>query len=146
VVFTDLVASTAQRRAVGDDAADALRRDHERVLRDAIAAHSGTEVKGTGDGLMVVFDSAAEAVAAAEAMQGGIDRLSRRAPAPIAIRVGLSAGDVVWEGDDCFGTPVVEARRLCDHAQGGQILVGEVVRLLAEPAAATSSDPWARSS
>jgi tetratricopeptide (TPR) repeat protein len=131
VLFTDLVGSTALRRTVGDDAADALRRDHERVLRDAIAAHSGNEVKGTGDGLMVVFDSAVEAVAAAEAMQRGIDRLSRRAPTPIAIRVGLSAGDVVWEGDDCFGTPVVEARRLCDHAQGGQILVGEVVRLLA---------------
>ena len=131
MLFTDLVSSTALRRTVGDDAADALRRDHERVLRDAIAAHSGNEVKGTGDGLMVVFDAAVEAVAAAEAMQRGIDRLGRRAPAPIAIRVGLSAGDVVWEGDDCFGTPVVEARRLCDHAQGGKILVGDVVRLLA---------------
>jgi tetratricopeptide (TPR) repeat protein len=64
-------------------------------------------------------------------MQRGVDRFSRRATAPVAIRVGVSAGDIVWEGDDCFGTPVVEARRLCDDAQGGQILVGDVVRLLA---------------
>jgi tetratricopeptide (TPR) repeat protein len=131
VLFTDLVGSTALRQTVGDDAADELRHSHDRVLRDAVAAHGGHEVKATGDGLMVVFGSAVEAVAAAEAMQRGIDRLSRRAPAPIAIRVGLSAGDVVWEGDDCFGTPVVEARRLCDHADSGQILVGDVVRLLA---------------
>jgi class 3 adenylate cyclase len=131
VLFTDLVGSTALRQAVGDDAADELRHSHDRVLRDAVGAHGGHEVKATGDGLMVVFDSAVEAVAAAEAMQRGIDRLSRRAPAPIAIRVGLSAGDVVWEGYDCFGTPVVEARRLCDHANSGQILLGDVVRLLA---------------
>lgn len=131
MLFTDLVGSTALRQAVGDDAADELRRSHDRVLRDAVAAHGGREVKGTGDGLMIVFDSAVEAVAAAEAMQRGVERLTRRAPAPASIRVGLSAGDVVWEDDDCFGTPVVEARRLCDHAQGGQILVGDVVRLLA---------------
>jgi class 3 adenylate cyclase/tetratricopeptide (TPR) repeat protein len=131
VLFTDLVGSTALRQAVGDDAADELRRSHDRVLRDASGAHGGREVKGTGDGLMIVFDSAVEAVAAAEAMQRGVERLTRRAPAPVSIRVGLSAGDVVWEGDDCFGTPVVEARRLCDHAEGAQILVGDVVRILA---------------
>jgi tetratricopeptide (TPR) repeat protein len=131
VLFTDLVGSTALGQAVGDDAADELRHSHDRVLRDAMSAHSGNEVKSTGDGFMVVFDSAVEAVAAAESMQRGIDRLNRRAPAPIAIRIGLSAGDVVWEGDDYFGTPVVEARRLCDHAESGQILVGDVVRVLA---------------
>ncbi|MFL6242708.1 MAG: ATP-binding protein [Acidimicrobiia bacterium] len=131
VLFTDLVGSTALRQAVGDDAADELRRSHDRVLREALAAHGGHEVKGTGDGLMIVFDSAVEAVAAAEAMQRGVERLTRRAPAPVSIRVGLSAGDVVWEGDDCFGTPVVEARRLCDAAEGAQILVGDVVRVLA---------------
>jgi class 3 adenylate cyclase/tetratricopeptide (TPR) repeat protein len=131
VLFTDLVGSTALRQAIGDDAADELRRSHDRVLRDAVAAHGGREVKGTGDGLMIVFDSAVEAVAAAEAMQRGVERLTRRAPAPVSIRVGLSAGDVVWEGDDCFGTPIVEARRLCDSAEGAQILVGDVVRILA---------------
>jgi adenylate cyclase len=74
VLFTDLVGSTALRQAVGDDAADQLRRSHDRVLRDAVAAHGGHEVKGTGDGLMIVFDSAVEAVAAAEAMQRGVER------------------------------------------------------------------------
>jgi tetratricopeptide (TPR) repeat protein len=118
------------RQSVGDDRADELRRSHDRVLREAIGVHGGREVKSTGDGLMVVFGSAGEAVAAAETMQRGVARFGRRIPAAMSIRIGISSGDVVWESDDCFGTPVIEARRLCDHAEGGQILVSEVVRLL----------------
>ncbi|MEO7428893.1 MAG: AAA family ATPase, partial [Acidimicrobiales bacterium] len=49
----------------------------------------------------------------------------------MAIRIGISAGDVAWEDGDCFGTPVVEASRLCNAAESGAILVSEVVRLLA---------------
>jgi class 3 adenylate cyclase/tetratricopeptide (TPR) repeat protein len=131
VLFTDLVGSTALRQAAGDDRADELRRLHDGVLREAITAHGGQEVKGTGDGIMVVFGSAAEGVAAAAMMQRGVDRLSRRAASPVSIRVGMSAGDVVWEGNDCFGTPVVEARRLCDEASADQIVVSDIVRLLA---------------
>lgn len=131
MLFTDLVGSTALRQSMGDDRADALRRQHDRVLREAITAHGGNEVKGTGDGLMVVFGSSADAVSAAVDMQRGVARYNRRAPAPIELRIGISAGDVLWEDGDCFGTPVVEARRLCDAADGGQILTGEVVRLLA---------------
>ena len=93
--------------------------------------HLGEAVKGTGDGLMIVFPAAAEAVAGAVAIQRSISRLSRNLPTPLGVRVGISAGDVSWEGDDCFGTPVVEAARLCDAAQEGQILASEVVRLLA---------------
>ena len=131
VLFTDLVGSTALRQSLGDDRADALRRQHDRVLREAIAAHSGNEVKNTGDGLMVVFGSSADAVSAAVEMQQGVARFNRRATAPMGLRIGVSAGDVVWEDDDCFGTPVVEASRLCNAADGGQILTAEVVRLLA---------------
>ena len=47
-----------------------------------------------------------------------------------AIRVGLSAGDVTWDDGDCFGTPVIEAARLCAVADGGQILAADVVRVL----------------
>ena len=131
VVFTDLVESTALRQRLGDDRADEVCREHDRLLRNATAAHGGTEVKALGDGFMLVFEAAAEAVGAAVAMHQAIDRFSQRAPAALKIRIGVSAGDVVWEGDDCFGTPVIEASRLCSAAQGSQILVSEVVRLLA---------------
>jgi class 3 adenylate cyclase len=131
VVFTDLVESTAVRQALGDDQADEMRREHDRLVRRAMSEHGGTEVKALGDGFMLVFSAAAEGVDAAVAMQQAVDRFSRRTPTPVRIRVGVSAGDVVWEDGDCFGTPVIEASRLCDAADGGQILVSDVVRLLA---------------
>jgi class 3 adenylate cyclase/tetratricopeptide (TPR) repeat protein len=130
-VFTDLVESTSLRQRLGDDRADEICQEHDRLVRKATTAHGGTEIKALGDGFMLVFEAAAEAVGAAVAIQQGIDRFSHRAPAALKIRIGVSAGDVVWEGDDCFGTPVIEASRLCSAAHGSQILVSDVVRLLA---------------
>ncbi len=131
VMFTDVVESTALRQALGDDRADRLRREHDRLVRQATAQHRGTEVKALGDGFMLVFGAAVEAVGAAISIQRAIERLSRRSTEPLRIRVGISAGDVVWEDDDCFGTPVVEASRLCAAADAGQILASDVVRVLA---------------
>jgi class 3 adenylate cyclase len=131
VLFTDLVASTELRQTLGDDRADELRREHDRLVREATGGHGGTEIKALGDGFMLVFGAAAEAVSAAVDLQQAMSRLARRAPLPIEIRIGGSSGDVVWEDGDCFGTPVVEASRLCGAAAAGQILVSDVVRLLA---------------
>ena len=131
VVFTDLVDSTSLRQRLGDDRADEIRREHDRVVRQVTAEHGGTEVKALGDGFMLTFGAAAEAVAAAVAMQQALDRFARRERIPLLVRVGLSSGDVVWEGGDCFGTPVVEASRLCGAAAGKQIVVSDIVRLLA---------------
>ena len=47
------------------------------------------------------------------------------------MRVGISAGDASFEDGDWFGTPVVESSRLCAAAAGGQILVSDIVRVLA---------------
>ena len=43
----------------------------------------------------------------------------------------MSAGDATFEDGDWFGTPVVEAARLCGEADGNQILVSDLVRALA---------------
>lgn len=131
VLFTDLARSTEMRRSLGDDEADLLRRRHDEAITAAAAEHLGEVVKGTGDGLMIVFPAAAQGASGAVEIQRAIARLNRQLPEPLGVRVGVSAGDVVWEAGDCFGTPVVEARRLCDAADEGQILVSEVVRLLA---------------
>ena len=131
MLFTDLVGSTAMRQELGDDRADELRRHHDRIVRESLTAHGGTEVKATGDGFMMVFGASAEAIAAATELQRAVLRFNRRSPAPLALRIGISAGDVVWERGDCFGTPVVEASRLCDAAEGGQVLAADVVRILA---------------
>jgi class 3 adenylate cyclase len=48
----------------------------------------------------------------------------------VRIRIGLNAGEPITEGDDLFGTSVQLARRLCDRAQPGRVLVSDVVRQL----------------
>src|SRR5688572_27278396 len=123
------------RTRLGEEAAEDLRRVHDRLLTEAVEAHAGRVVKGLGDGIMATFAGASDAVAAAVAIQQTVDRLNRsgKAAVPLAVRVGLSAGDVTFEGDDVHGTPVIEAARLCAAAGGGEILVSEVVRLLAGP-------------
>ena len=51
----------------------------------------------------------------------------------LEVRVGAAVGDASSEDDDWYGPPVVEAARLCASAGGGEILVSDVVRLLAGP-------------
>jgi class 3 adenylate cyclase/tetratricopeptide (TPR) repeat protein len=130
VLFTDLVGSTELRATLGEEAADEFRRGHDRVLADAVNAHGGKVIKGLGDGIMAGFDGAADALAAAVAIQQDIDRLSRRSASPLSVRVGVSVGDVTWEDSDCFGVPVIEAARLCAAAEGGQILTADLVRAM----------------
>src|ERR1051325_986424 len=132
VLFTDLVGSTELRGRLGEEAADELRRKHDQLLAQAVEANSGRVVKGLGDGIMATFGGASDAVAAAVAIQQGIDRLNRtgKVPVPLAVRVGLSAGDVSFEDQDVHGTPVIEASRLCGAAVGGEVLASEIVRWL----------------
>jgi class 3 adenylate cyclase/DNA-binding SARP family transcriptional activator len=126
VLFTDIVGSTRLFSALGDDAADEVRRSHFTILRQAITDHDGREVKSLGDGLMVAFASARAAVSSAAAMQQAVSA----EPGGLGLRVGIDAGEPIYDGADLHGTPVVVARRLCDTAEGGQILVSDVVRLL----------------
>jgi class 3 adenylate cyclase/tetratricopeptide (TPR) repeat protein len=143
VLFTDLVGSTELRGRLGEEAADELRRRHDQLLSRAVEAHNGRVVKGLGDGIMATFSGASEAVAAAVAIQQGIDRLNRsgKEAVPLAVRVGLSAGDVSFEHDDVHGTPVIEASRLCGAARGGEILASEIVRWLGGAQDALSLTP-----
>lgn len=132
ILFTDLVGSTDLAREIGDAAADELRREHFASLREAVAATGGTEVKTIGDALMVSYLGAADALAGAVAMQRAVERHNRRLDGrPLGMRVGISVGDATFEGGDWFGTPVVEASRLCAAATGDQILVSDLVRALA---------------
>jgi class 3 adenylate cyclase/tetratricopeptide (TPR) repeat protein len=130
VVFTDLVGSTELASRLGHDAYETLRQAHFTALRASVAKHNGTEVKTTGDGLMLRFDSAASAVACGIAMQQMTDGRSAGRE-PLQIRVGVSTGEATEENRDLFGSPVVEAARLCAVAAAGQIVISDVVRSLA---------------
>jgi DNA-binding NarL/FixJ family response regulator/class 3 adenylate cyclase len=123
ILFTDIVGSASLFERQGDEAADAVRREHFAALRSALADHGGREVKSTGDGLMVAFSSAVAAVRCAVEMQ----RAASGVPGGLALRIGLDAGEPLPDGDDLYGTPVIVASRLCETAAAGEILASEVV-------------------
>jgi hypothetical protein len=131
LLFTDLANSTELFEALGDEGMEDLRRTHFRLLREAVIAQGGTEVKNLGDGLMVVFPSAVDAVVCAVAMQRDVARHNRRVTTPLAVRIGIHVGEPIRDEADYFGTPVVVAKRLCDRADGNQILVSSLVSALA---------------
>ena len=131
LLFTDLVASTALASRLGPESAEQLRLEHFTLLREAIAAAGGREVKSRGDGLMAAFASSVAATRCAVAMQQALERRNRNAKHRHEARIGISLGDVTVDAGDYYGQTVVEGARLCDAGSAGQILVTEVVRLMA---------------
>jgi DNA-binding NarL/FixJ family response regulator/class 3 adenylate cyclase len=136
ILFTDLVGSTSLFDRQGDEAADALRREHFATLRGAVAEHGGREVKSTGDGLMVAFSSAVAALRCAVHMQRATAAVGQ-----VELCVGIDAGEPLPDGDDLYGTPVIVASRLCDAAGPGEILATEVVCRIAGPRVAEAIRP-----
>ena len=137
ILFTDMESSTALTQRLGDAKAQEIVRAHNKIVRDALHAHAGSEIKHTGDGIMASFAATSGALECAIAIQRGVAAL-RQAQADQAepleaalnVRIGLNAGEPVAEEDDLFGTAVQFAARICDHAEPGQILTSDVVRQL----------------
>ena len=132
ILFTDMEGSTALTQRLGDAKAQEVLNTHNGVIRTALANHGGSEIKHTGDGIMVSFPAASKALQAAIAVQRLLRDHNREHPeAPIRVRIGLNAGEPVAEGGDLFGTAVQLAARICARAEPGQILVSNVVEELA---------------
>jgi class 3 adenylate cyclase/pimeloyl-ACP methyl ester carboxylesterase len=131
VLFTDVEGSTALTQRLGDAKARDVLRGHERIVRSALEAYGGSEVKTTGDGFMASFASASQALKCAVAMQRAFAEHNETADEQIRVRMGLNAGEPIAEAEDLFGTVVNLAARIAAQAAGGEILVAGVVRELA---------------
>jgi len=131
ILFTDMEGSTSLTQRLGDAKAQEVLRTHNRIVRDALKAHTGSEIKHTGDGIMASFSSATRALECAIAIQRAFAEHSESAEEPIRVRIGLNAGEPVAEEADLFGTAVQLAARICAHADPGEILAPIVVRELA---------------
>ncbi|HJW37591.1 MAG TPA: nickel-binding protein [Candidatus Udaeobacter sp.] len=128
VLFTDIVDSTTLTQSLGDEAALAMLGVHDTIVRDALSASGGREVKHTGDGIMASFVSAAGAVRCAIQIQRELDKHAQANPErPLKVRVGAAAGEPVEQHNDLFGSTVQLAARLCAHAQAEQILVTNAI-------------------
>ncbi|MGB7859996.1 MAG: nickel-binding protein [Acidimicrobiia bacterium] len=128
IMFTDIAGSTAVSTVSGDDAALDLLRRHNTVVRKALDQYRGREVKHTGDGVFATFNSVQKAVTASIEIQREAAQLGTVGHSALEVKIGLSVGEPVEEGNDLFGAAVNLAARLCAHANGGQILTSGAVR------------------
>lgn len=139
IMFTDIVDSTRVLQRLGDVRGERLFREHRALVDRFITAEGGADIKWNGDGVMAAFPSASGAFRAAVAMLQANAMSGQRER--LGIRIGLSLGDVISDGSDYHGAAVVVARRLCDHAQPGQILATAAMCLVAGPVAGAGIHP-----
>ena len=128
VLFTDVVNSTSLTQSLGDEAALAILGVHDIIVRDALDALGGREIKHTGDGIMASFVSVAAAVRCAIQIQRELDKHAQKnSKHALKVRVGAAVGEPVEQNNDLFGSTVQLAARLCAHAQPEQILVSSAI-------------------
>jgi adenylate cyclase len=130
IVAADVVGYS---RLMGADEIGTLRalRAHRRELIDpTIAAHRGRIVKTTGDGVLVEFPSAVEAVACAIAVQRGLASRNEGVAEDkqLTFRVGINVGDIISEAGDIFGDGVNVAARLESLCEPGGLCISRAVR------------------
>jgi adenylate cyclase len=127
VMFTDTVGFTASTQSNEGRTLDLLRQQAE-LLRPLVSLHQGREIKSTGDGFLVEFDSALKAVQCAVNIQRRIyERNTEGGLAPIRIRIGVHLGDVVQNGTDILGDAVNIAARIEPLAEPGGVCVSGAV-------------------
>ena len=129
ILFTDLQGSTSILQAVGQAAFMVLITEHDLIIRRALVASRGREVKHTGDGIMASFDEVASALQCSMTIQAGFEARAVEGQTPeLRVRIGIAAGEPVDHNDDLFGSTVTLASRICDAADAGRILTSDLVR------------------
>src|SRR5262245_61843088 len=127
VVFSDIVGSTALRTRMGEVDFTALREAHDAIAADLVEACGGEVVRWQGDGLVVAFSSAGQALEYASMLQPSVDQLGNP-QARLDLRIGIGLGDVLNETTgDYDGPAFVDAARLCDAAEPRQVLCTDLV-------------------
>ena len=125
VVFTDLVSSTNLLDRLGDVEGRRTFRDIENLISDLAATHGGHVVKNLGDGSLITFPSTRQAITFS------LDLQERMVSLPVRMRVGMAAGEPIQENGDVHGAVVVQASRIADLADAGEVIVSDSVRQLA---------------
>jgi len=128
IVFTDIVGFSARMQTDEEATLRLLQRDFAAMGR-ICAEHQGSVLKTTGDGLLLYFSSAVQAVACALAMQRvfAAEAKSRPPVDMLTHRVGIHLGDVFMKDQDVMGDGVNIAARLQAEAEPGGICISQTV-------------------
>jgi class 3 adenylate cyclase/pimeloyl-ACP methyl ester carboxylesterase len=122
ILFTDIVASTEQSARMGHRKWTTLTDNHDAKVRTVLQRHRGCEVKTLGDGFLATFDTTTRAVHAA------MEIVSAASGLGLEVRAGVHAGEVEVRPDDVVGLSVSIAKRICDLAAPGTVLVSKTVK------------------
>jgi class 3 adenylate cyclase len=129
ILFSDIEESTALNERIGDRAWVKLIGAHDKLVHELVERRSGHMVKSQGDGFMIAFARAEQAVRCGIDVQHALHKDSKRKRhQEIRVRIGIHMGRSVRRGDDLFGRNVAMAVRVAGQASGAQILVSEPVR------------------
>ena len=132
MLFSDIEGSTALLSRLGDRYAEALSAQRA-VLRGAIGASHGHELGTEGDSFFVVFESAGDAVRCCVAAQLALAGQDWPDGAVVRVRMGLHSGEPIRHEDGYIGMDVHRAARIAATAHGGQVVLSDATRVLAEP-------------
>src|SRR4051812_30718117 len=131
-LFTDLEGSTHLLQRLGERY-PALLADHYELMRVAFSASRGQEVGTLGDALFVAFEQPSDAVHAAIDAQCALVAHEWPSDCDVRVRMGLHTGEASIVEGDYVGVAVHAAARICSAAHGGQVLISDVTRAIAEP-------------
>jgi class 3 adenylate cyclase len=131
LLFSDIEGSTALLGRLGERYSEALS-DQRTLMRAAISASDGLELGTEGDSFFVVFSSAVDAVACCVAAQRALAGHDWPGAVVVRVRMGLHSGEPTVHDDDYVGMDVHRAARIAAAAHGGQVVLSEATRLLAE--------------
>jgi YVTN family beta-propeller protein len=130
-LFTDIEGSTELLKKLGHRYHEVLD-DHARILRDAATSHGGREVDNQGDSFFFAFPRANAAVGAAVVAQRALAAQEWPDGAEVRVRMGLHTGEPSAGGERYVGLGVHRAARVGGAAHGGQVLLTNATRELAE--------------
>jgi len=131
-LFTDVEGSTRLLDELGDDYGHVLV-EHQRLLREAFAAHGGREIDTQGDAFFVAFDTPRGAVLSAIEGQRALARQSWPSGVRVRVRIGMDTGAAAFALDRYTGHAVHRAARISAAGHGGQILLSDASeQLIAE--------------
>ena len=130
IVFTDIVGYTALSQQ-DEPAALRLLQEQERLVQALLQIHRGRKVKSTGDGFLLEFPDALDAVECAVDLQRHVNEWNaREGPPNLLLRVGIHLGDVRGVGTDILGDAVNVASRIEPLAEPGGVCLSEPVYAL----------------
>ena len=132
MLFSDIEGSTALLSRLGDRYGAALSAQRA-MLRDAIGSCGGHELGTEGDSFFVVLESAGDAVRCCVAAQRALASHDWPDGDAVRVRMGLHSGEPARHEDGYIGMDVHRAARIAATANGGQVVLSDPTRLLAEP-------------